>query len=131
MIKTISKNKSFSMSAILFYLALISTGLEQQMYITDHAFPEATFAIAQIKIPHADKAFIKTKCQHLITLLQKTLAPAVQGLGIALADIFQMFETQFLLGSGLSHRSEERRVGKSVGLDERSSGEKKIRRECT
>src|SRR5690606_20798628 len=73
------------------------------MHITDYAFAETTFAIAQIEIPHTDKGIIKTKRQYLITLLQKALAPAVQGLGITLADIFQMLETQFLLRSCLGH----------------------------
>src|SRR5690606_34350565 len=78
------------------------------MHITDYAFAETTFAIAQIKIPHTDKGLIKTKPHYLITLLQKTLAPAVQGLGITLADIFQMLETQFLLGSCLGHDTDAR-----------------------
>src|SRR5690606_24312933 len=78
------------------------------MHITDYAFAETTFAIAQIEIPHTDKGIIKTKRQYLITLLQKALTPTVQGLGVTLADILKMLETQFLLGSGLGHDTDAR-----------------------
>ena len=52
-------------------------------------------------------------------LLQETLTPAVQGLGIALADIFQMFETQFLFGSGLGHDTDtgNKTARENIALD--------------
>src|SRR5690606_13545466 len=108
MMKTFSKNKSSSISVLLFYLGLVSTCFEQQMHITDDAFAETTFAITQIKIPHADKALIEAELQYLVTLFQEALTPTVQGLGVTLADILKMLETQFLLGSGLGHDTDAR-----------------------
>ena len=89
------------------------------MNIADHTFAEATFAITQIKIPHADKTLIKAKPKYLIMLLQETLAPTLQGLCIALTNIFQMFETKFLLRSRLRHHTDtwNKTTGENITLN--------------
>ena len=49
--------------------------VEQHLYVTYYPFGKSSFAVTQIKLPHADKLFRVAKCAHAADIGEKPLAP--------------------------------------------------------
>jgi len=57
------------------------------VHITDVALLKTRDAIAQIKVPHFDKAVIKTQSLHILKTIKETCSPIEKCSRIILADI--------------------------------------------
>ena len=67
------------------------SGLSQQnLNVADGAFPESAFAIAEVKLPCADKFVIKSEISNPVAFSPEPLTPMRQSLRVVGRDVFKV-----------------------------------------
>ena len=56
------------------------------MHNIEVVFGKSGFAISQVKLPYVHKALVKTTRQYIGAARQKTVAPALKGFGVIVAE---------------------------------------------
>jgi len=86
----------------------------------DVAFSESAFAPGEIKIPHADEAFVEALAAHSVEILPETFAPGGESLRVVYAHGLEVSEREIGgAGEGAGNFGDggEFAAGKDVGLD--------------
>jgi hypothetical protein len=63
---------------------------QQNLNVADGAFPETTFAIAEVKLPCADKFVIKSEISDLVDLIPESLPPMRKRLRVVGRNVFKL-----------------------------------------
>ena len=71
-------------------LKSVSRFCQQNLNVADGAFSETTFAIAEVKLPCADKFVTKSEISNPVTFSPEPLTPMRQSLRVVGRDVFKV-----------------------------------------